>query len=109
MLLILPGFKPMTPVVFAGFYPLEKTQHGHLSKAIDRLLLNDPSVFSRKDSSAALGGGWMLGFLGILHMDVFRQRLEQEFDASVVVTAPNVLYKVKRLTVLYAFIVVYNN
>ena len=86
----------MTPVVFAGFYPLEKTQHGHLSKAIDRLLLNDPSVFSRKDSSAALGGGWMLGFLGILHMDVFRQRLEQEFDASVVVTAPNVLYKVKR-------------
>ena len=86
----------MTPVVFAGFFPLEKTQFGHLAKAMDRLLLNDPSVFSRKDSSTALGGGWMLGFLGILHMDVFRQRLEQEFDASVVVTAPNVLYKMKR-------------
>merc|ERR1712168_745706 len=74
----------------------EKPQHGHLAKAIDRLLLNDPSVSSRKDASAALGGGWMLGFLGILHLDVFRQRLEQEFDAHVVVTAPNVLYKVKR-------------
>ena len=63
---------------------------------MDRLLLNDPSVFAKKDGSNALGGGWMLGFLGVLHMDVFRQRLEQEFDASVVVTAPNVLYKIKR-------------
>jgi len=90
------GFQPATPVVFAGFFPLEKNQFSHLARAMDRLLLNDPSVFAKKDGSNALGGGWMLGFLGVLHMDVFRQRLEQEFDASVVVTAPNVLYKIKR-------------
>ena len=84
-------------MVFAGFYPVDKTQHPQVARAMDRLLLNDPSVFSRKDTSASLGGGWMLGFLGVLHMDVFQQRLEQEYDALVVATAPNVLYKVKRL------------
>ncbi|KAK3100187.1 hypothetical protein FSP39_015946 [Pinctada imbricata] len=91
----LPGFKPAKPMVFAGIFPPDQSQLSFLRDAINKLVLNDSSVSVDLDSSASLGQGWRLGFLGLLHMDVFQQRLEQEFNASVIVTAPNIPYKVK--------------
>ncbi|HJZ24345.1 MAG TPA: translation elongation factor 4 [Candidatus Babeliales bacterium] len=88
-----PGFKPAKPMVFAGIYPIGETDFDALRDAIEKLTLNDASVTHEKKSSAALGLGFRCGFLGLLHMDVFRQRLEQEYNLSVIVTAPSVLYK----------------
>lgn len=90
-----PGFKPAKPMVFAGIYPVDNTDFDLLRDAIDKLTLNDASVSVEKKSSPALGLGFRCGFLGLLHMDVFRQRLEQEYDLAVIATAPSVLYKVK--------------
>jgi translation factor GUF1, mitochondrial len=90
-----PGFTPAKPMVFAGIYPVESTQFELLRDAVEKLTLNDASVTLEKKSSAALGLGFRCGFLGLLHMDVFRQRLEQEYDLSVIATAPSVLYKFK--------------
>lgn len=90
-----PGFKPAKPMVFAGIYPVENSEFGNLQDAIEKLTLNDASVSIEKKSSAALGLGFRCGFLGLLHMDVFKERLEQEFGQAVIVTAPSVLYKVK--------------
>lgn len=89
----LAGFKPMRPMVFAGVYPVDQSEHISLRSAIEKLTLNDASVSVHPDSCLALGQGWRLGFLGLLHMDVFKQRLEQEYDASVIITSPNVPYK----------------
>ncbi len=89
-----PGFKPAKPMVFAGIYPVATDDFGLLSEAIEKLTLNDASVRVEKKSSAALGLGFRCGFLGLLHMDVFKQRLEQEYDISVIATAPSVLYKI---------------
>uniref|UniRef100_A0A665X3R3 Tr-type G domain-containing protein n=1 Tax=Echeneis naucrates TaxID=173247 RepID=A0A665X3R3_ECHNA len=89
----LPGFKPAKAMVFAGMYPMDQSEYPGLRSAIERLTLNDSSVTVQKDSSLALGAGWRLGFLGLLHMEVFNQRLEQEYNASVIVTAPTVPYK----------------
>ncbi|XP_022672080.1 translation factor GUF1 homolog, mitochondrial-like isoform X3 [Varroa jacobsoni] len=83
------------PMVFAGIYPEDQSKNVELRNAIERLVLNDNSVTVNVESSPALGQGWRLGFLGLLHMDVFCQRLDQEFDAQVVVTSPSVSYKVK--------------
>lgn len=90
----MPGFKPAKPMVFAGIFPADQSQHMALKLAIEKLTLNDSSVDIHIDNSAVLGQGWRLGFLGLLHMDVFITRLDQEFNASVIVTAPNVPYKV---------------
>lgn len=89
-----PGFKPAKPMVFAGIFPIEAIDFDVVRDAIEKLTLNDASVRVEKKSSAALGLGFRCGFLGLLHMDVFKQRLEQEYDASVITTAPSVLYKV---------------
>lgn len=89
----LQGFKPMNSMVFAGVYPVDQSEHLYLRSAIEKLTLNDASVSVHPDSCLALGQGWRLGFLGLLHMDVFKQRLEQEYDASIIITAPNVPYK----------------
>ncbi|XP_070552885.1 translation factor Guf1, mitochondrial-like [Ptychodera flava] len=89
----LVGFKPAKPMVFAGMYPVDKSEYVSLRSAVEKLTLNDSSVSVSADSSPALGQGWRLGFLGLLHMDVFNQRLEQEFNAAVIVTAPSVPYK----------------
>ncbi|XP_061541952.1 translation factor Guf1, mitochondrial isoform X11 [Phycodurus eques] len=89
----LPGFKPAKAMVFAGMYPVDQSEYPGLRSAIERLTLNDSSVTVQRDSSLALGAGWRLGFLGLLHMEVFNQRLEQEYNASVIVTAPTVPYK----------------
>jgi elongation factor 4 len=90
-----PGFKPAKPVVFAGIYPIEASDFELLRDAIEKLTLNDASVTMEKTSSPALGLGYRCGFLGLLHMDVFKQRLEQEYNVSAIATAPSVLYKVK--------------
>ncbi|XP_058252697.1 translation factor Guf1, mitochondrial isoform X2 [Hemibagrus wyckioides] len=89
----LPGFKPAKSMVFAGIYPTDQSEYPSLRSAVEKLTLNDSSVMVQKDSSLALGAGWRLGFLGLLHMEVFNQRLEQEYNASVIVTAPTVPYK----------------
>ncbi|KAK3740977.1 hypothetical protein RRG08_005668 [Elysia crispata] len=91
----LPGFKDATPMVFAGMFPTDQSEFPQMRNAIEKLTLNDRSVQISVDNSPALGQGYRLGFLGLLHMDVFNQRLEQEFDASVIMTAPNVAYKMK--------------
>lgn len=90
----LPGFKPVRAMVFAGIYPVESTDFELLRDAIEKLTLNDPSVSVEKESSAALGYGFRCGFLGLLHMEVFKQRLEQEYDIHIISTSPTVLYKI---------------
>jgi elongation factor 4 len=90
-----PGFKPAKPMVFAGIYPIDNTEFELLRTAIEKLTLNDASVTVEKKTSMALGLGFKCGFLGLLHMDVFKQRLEQEYNITAIVTAPSVLYKVK--------------
>ena len=89
-----PGFKPAKPVVFAGIFPTSSEDFEPLREAIDKLTLNDASVTIEKTSSTALGLGFKCGFLGLLHMEVFKQRLEQEYGLLVIATAPSVLYKV---------------
>ncbi|XP_049858821.1 translation factor GUF1 homolog, mitochondrial isoform X1 [Schistocerca gregaria] len=89
------GFKRAQPMVFAGVYPMDQSQHVALRGAIEKLVLNDPAVSVSVDSSPALGQGWRLGFLGLLHLEVFSQRLEQEYGAQAVLTAPSVTYKAR--------------
>lgn len=90
-----PGFKPAKPMVFAGIYPIDAEEFPAVADAIEKLMLNDASVHIEKKTSVALGLGFRCGFLGLLHMDVFKQRLEQEYDVHVIATAPSVLYKLK--------------
>ncbi|XP_046395532.1 translation factor GUF1 homolog, mitochondrial [Ischnura elegans] len=91
----LPDLKKATPLVFAGIYPNDQSQYLALRSALEKLVLNDSTVSMVPDSSPALGQGWRLGFLGLLHMEVFGQRLEQEYGAEPVITAPSVTYKAK--------------
>ncbi|KAI1791641.1 GTP-binding protein lepa [Ganoderma leucocontextum] len=90
----MPGFKPAKAMVYAGIYPVESNDFLKLEESIKRLCLTDRSVEVTRETSSALGQGCRLGFLGTLHMDVFRQRLEDEHDASVIITAPTVPYQV---------------
>lgn len=90
----MPGFKPAKAMVYAGIFPVDSNDFLKLEESIKRLTLTDRSVEVSRDSSTALGQGCRLGFLGTLHMDVFRQRLEDEYNASVIITAPTVPYKV---------------
>ncbi|KAF7322622.1 Translation factor GUF1, mitochondrial [Mycena chlorophos] len=90
----MPGFKPAKAMVYAGIFPVDSADFPKLEESIKRLVLTDRSVTLQRESSTALGQGVRLGFLGTLHMDVFRQRLEDEHDANIIVTAPTVPYKV---------------
>ena len=90
-----PGFSPSKPMMFAGIFPVVNTDFEALNDAIEKLTLNDASVTIEKKSSTALGLGFRCGFLGLLHMDVFKQRLEQEYDLVIITTAPSVLYKIQ--------------
>lgn len=90
----LPGFKPAKAMVFSGIYPVETSEFELLRDAVEKLTLNDASVSVEKKTSTALGLGFHCGFLGLLHMEVFKQRLEQEYNVNIIVTAPSVLYKV---------------
>ncbi|HBS48503.1 TPA: elongation factor 4 [Candidatus Dependentiae bacterium] len=91
----LPGFKPAKPMVYAGLYPIEASDYENLRDAIEKLTLNDASVHVEKESSVALGIGFRCGFLGLLHMDVFKQRLEQEYNILIITTSPTVPYRIR--------------
>ncbi len=90
----LPGFKPSIPVVFCGLFPVDAAQFEDLREAIEKLALNDASFSSEMETSAALGFGFRCGFLGLLHLEVIRDRLEREYDIDLITTAPSVIYHV---------------
>ena len=90
----LPGFKPAQPVVFCGLFPVDSAEFEDLREAIDKLALNDASFSFEMETSAALGFGFRCGFLGLLHLEVIRDRIEREYDVDLITTAPSVIYHI---------------
>ena len=89
----LPGFKEVKPVVFASIYPVASDEYRSLAEALEKYKLNDAALVYQKDSSAALGLGFRCGFLGLLHLEIVQERLEREFDQSIIMTSPTVQYR----------------
>ena len=92
---MLPGYKPMKQVVFAGLYPTETSKYNELRDALEKLKLNDASLSFEPETSHALGFGFRCGFLGLLHMEIIEERIEREFKIDLIATSPSVIYEVK--------------
>ncbi|MSP67905.1 MAG: elongation factor 4 [Alphaproteobacteria bacterium] len=90
----LPGFKPSLPVVFCGLFPMDSADYEHLRESLGKLRLNDSSFTFDPETSAALGFGFRCGFLGLLHMEIIRERLTREFGLELITTAPSVIYRI---------------
>src|SRR5690606_5824968 len=92
---VLPGYRDPKPMAFSGLYPIDGTDYPALRDALEQLQLNDAAPVSEPETSAALGFGFRCGFLGLLHLEITRDRLEREFDLALISTAPNVVYRVR--------------